>query len=99
MHFPEGINAEWVLVEPYIKKNSITIFDDLKLKGVHKLKNMVINIIIRILMMVINNLFVCKIFLFIYKIFHNIIICYIISGITILKHNTFRIFFGKFLYI
>ena len=34
MHFPEGIKSEWILVEPYIKKNSYTIFDDLQLKGV-----------------------------------------------------------------
>ena len=42
MHFPDGINAEWELVEPHIKKNSITIFDDLKLQGVHKFKNIFI---------------------------------------------------------
>ena len=34
MHFEDGIRSEWTLVEPYIKKNCITIFDDLKLKGV-----------------------------------------------------------------
>jgi len=42
MHFPDGINAEWVLVEPYIKKHSITIFDDLKLKGVQNFKKIFI---------------------------------------------------------
>ena len=34
MHFEDGIKSEWNLVEPYIKQNCITIFDDLKLKGV-----------------------------------------------------------------
>ena len=34
MHFLEGIQAEWNLVENYIKKDSFVIFDDLWLKGV-----------------------------------------------------------------
>ena len=34
MHFMEGIKGEWDLVEKYMKKDSIAIFDDLKLKGV-----------------------------------------------------------------
>lgn len=38
MHFIEGIQAEWNLVEPYIQQNSIVIFDDLKLKGVQAFK-------------------------------------------------------------
>lgn len=38
MHFIEGIQAEWNFVEPYIKQNSIVIFDDLKLKGVQAFK-------------------------------------------------------------
>lgn len=38
MHFFEGIKNEWDLVEPYIKKNCYTIFDDLKLKGVKKFR-------------------------------------------------------------
>lgn len=38
MHFKEGIESEWNLVEPFIKKNSFTIFDDLGLKGVKQFK-------------------------------------------------------------
>ena len=34
MHFLEGMQAEWNLVEKYIQKNSFVIFDDLCLKGV-----------------------------------------------------------------
>ena len=39
MHFTEGIKSEWILVEPYIKKNSYTIFDDLQLKGVRTFRD------------------------------------------------------------
>jgi cephalosporin hydroxylase len=38
MHFFEGIQQEWKLVEPYLFQNSITIFDDLALKGVRLFK-------------------------------------------------------------
>jgi len=38
MHFIEGIQAEWNLVEPYIQENSYIIFDDLNLKGVQAFK-------------------------------------------------------------
>ena len=34
MHFIEGIQSEWNLVEQYIHMNSYIIFDDLQLKGV-----------------------------------------------------------------
>ena len=34
MHFFNGIQDEWKLVEPYIVSDSVIIFDDLKLKGV-----------------------------------------------------------------
>lgn len=34
MHFFDGIQDEWKLVEPYIVSDSVIIFDDLKLKGV-----------------------------------------------------------------
>jgi len=34
MHFLEGIRQEWELVKPYIISGSVTIFDDLRLKGV-----------------------------------------------------------------
>lgn len=43
MHFLEGIQAEWKLVEPYIKKNSYVIFDDLSLKGVQSFRLWFIN--------------------------------------------------------
>jgi len=39
MHFKEGIEAEWNLVEKYIKQNSYVIFDDLSLKGVKKFRD------------------------------------------------------------
>ena len=38
MHYFEGIQQEWKLVEPYLFQNSITIFDDLALKGVRLFK-------------------------------------------------------------
>lgn len=38
MHFIEGIQSEWKLVENYIKTGSYTIFDDVKLKGVQAFK-------------------------------------------------------------
>ena len=39
MHFIEGIQSEWKLVEPYIQTNSYIIFDDLQLKGVQAFRN------------------------------------------------------------
>lgn len=39
MHFIEGIQQEWNLVKCQLSQNSITIFDDLKLKGVQKFKD------------------------------------------------------------
>jgi cephalosporin hydroxylase len=38
MHYFEGIQQEWKLVEPYLFQNSITIFDDMALKGVRLFK-------------------------------------------------------------
>tara|TARA_B110000208_G_scaffold2526_1_gene3311 strand:+ start:385 stop:984 length:600 start_codon:yes stop_codon:yes gene_type:complete len=43
MHFIEGIQAEWNLVESYINTNSFVIFDDLSLKGVQKFRKWFIN--------------------------------------------------------
>ena len=39
MHFIEGIQQEWDIVKHYLNQNSITIFDDLKLKGVQRFKD------------------------------------------------------------
>jgi cephalosporin hydroxylase len=39
MHFIEGIQQEWNLVRSQLSQNSITIFDDLKLKGVQRFKD------------------------------------------------------------
>lgn len=43
MHFIEGIQQEWNIVKPYLNQNSITIFDDLKLKGVQKFRDWFVN--------------------------------------------------------
>jgi len=39
MHFIEGIQQEWNLVKSQLSTNSITIFDDLQLKGVQKFRD------------------------------------------------------------
>ena len=39
MHFKDGIESEWNLIENYIKQNSYVIFDDLWLKGVREFRN------------------------------------------------------------
>jgi len=39
MHFIEGIQQEWNLVKSKLSTNSITIFDDLQLKGVQKFRD------------------------------------------------------------
>ena len=39
MHFIEGIQQEWNLVKSQLSINSITIFDDLQLKGVQKFRD------------------------------------------------------------
>ena len=39
MHFIEGIQQEWNLVKSHLSQNSITIFDDLQLKGVQKFRD------------------------------------------------------------
>lgn len=43
MHFADGINDEWKLVEPYIVPKSVVVFDDLQLKGVKEFKNQFVN--------------------------------------------------------
>lgn len=39
MHFHDGILSEWRLVEPFLIKNSLTLFDDLQLKGVRQFRD------------------------------------------------------------
>jgi hypothetical protein len=39
MHFIEGIQQEWEIVKPFMIQSSITIFDDLQLKGVQKFRD------------------------------------------------------------
>ena len=39
MHFKEGIEAEWKLVEPYLQSSSLVIFDDLCLRGVKQFRD------------------------------------------------------------
>lgn len=43
MHFIEGIQQEWNIIKQYLNQNSITIFDDLKLKGVQKFRDWFVN--------------------------------------------------------
>ncbi len=39
MHFFDGIMSEWKIIEPYLVKDSICIFDDLWLKNVQKFRD------------------------------------------------------------